>query len=200
MSGSFERLAYDHGAYCADLKQSTAPLLYLLDPSYANPCQPCRPADIGYLGRQGVSLAKNIDLVDLESSLKLLNYRNSRDPNAKFNPCCEGDYSQDLLHFDECMISTDYSRVTNPPCTLRGTGVNRFQPLCLNPQDPDRWEYPAQIGINYRLVVKDNFVPVVPDVTSFTKTNPDSDPIYPRPGPNCLPTFTLTKLCHPMYA
>ena len=54
--GSFENLIYDQGAYCVDLKQSTAPLLHTLDPIFANSCTACRPGDIGYIGKQGVSL------------------------------------------------------------------------------------------------------------------------------------------------
>ena len=34
--GSFNNLIYDEGAYCTDLKQSTAPLLWTLDPIRAN--------------------------------------------------------------------------------------------------------------------------------------------------------------------
>jgi len=165
MSGSFERLAYDHGAYCTDLKQSVAPMMYKLDPTYANICNPCRPADVGYIGRQGVSLSQNTDLIDVESDLKLLSYRNTKDPNAKFNPCSAPNHAKEVIHFDDCTIGTDYSRITNPACTLRGTGWNRFQPLCLNPQDPDRWEHPSHVGINYRMVVKDNFFPEIPEVT-----------------------------------
>ena len=183
--GSFENLIYDQGAYCVDLKQSTAPLLHTLDPIFANSCTACRPGDIGYIGKQGVSLTMGTPLIDVESDLKLLNYRNSRDPAKKYIPCCpyckkcyEGypcgggvvagcvDCQAKMYHLPECSIGTDYSRVTNPPCTLKGTGVNRFQPLCLDPQDPNRWLHPGEIGINYRLVVKDNNVPCVPEFMS----------------------------------
>ena len=52
--------------------------------------------------------------------------------------------------------------VSNPPCTLRGTGVNRFDPLCWNPQDRavEPWRY--RDGTAYRLVVKDNHRPCLP--------------------------------------
>ncbi len=197
MSGSFERLSYDQGAYCTDLKQSVAPMMYKLDPTFANVCSPCRPADVGYIGRQGVSLSQDASLIDVESELKLLSYRNTRDPNAKFNPCCGQKFDTNVMHFDDCQIGTDYSRITNPPCTLRGTGWNRFQPLCLDPQDPDRWEHPSHIGINYRMVVKDNFFPQIPDVISPAQVfpdNPDMNPVLPKPGPECLPKVQLGPL------
>lgn len=204
MSGSFERLSYDMGTYCTDLKQSTAPLKYALDPVFANVCHPCRPADVGYLSRQGVSLSKKQSLVDLESHLMLLNYGASRDPSRKFNPCsCDpatianngGEDGVGLLHFDECSIKTDYSRITNPPCTLKGTGVNRFQPLCLQPMDENRWLSPSQVGISMRQVITDNWVPVIPDVVSAVKQNPELDPVLPRPSPQvCTPQIQLQPL------
>lgn len=203
MSGSFERLAYDVGTYCTDLKQSTAPLKYALDPVFANVCNPCRPADVGYIGRQGVSLSKTQSLTDIESYLFLLNHPNSRDPARKFNPCCDpgslcangGEDGAGLLHFDDCLIRTDYSRITNPPCTLKGTGVNRFQPIALNPQDENRWLIPSQVGISIRQVFTDNFVPAIPDVTSEFKQFPDLDPVLPRPKPEtCTPQFYMQPL------
>jgi hypothetical protein len=204
MSGSFERLSYDAGAYCTDLKQSTAPLKYALDPVYANVCNPCRPADIGYIGRQGVSLSKTQSLVDLESELFLLNHANSRDPARKFNPCCDpaslrangGEDGNGLLHFDDCSIKTDYSRITNPPCTLKGTGVNRYSPLCQNPQDENRWLMPSQVGISIRQVITDNWNGgIIPDVVSPAKQNPELDPVLPRPNPQvCTPQIQLQPL------
>lgn len=179
--GSFENLIYDQGTYCVDLKQSTAPLKRMLDPTFANNCTSCRPADIGYIGKQGASVTHQMPLIDVESDMKLLTYRNTRDPMKKYRPCCpycknpssEGypcgggvvacqECRGKMYHFPACSISTDYPRVTNPPCNLRGTGVNRFQPLCLDPQDLNRWEVPGEVGINYRMVALDNHVPCVP--------------------------------------
>lgn len=203
MSGSFERLSYDPGTYCTDLKQSTAPLKYALDPVFANVCQPCRPADVGYISRQGVSLSKTQSLIDVESQLMLLNHSASRDPARKFNPCCDpgsilangGEDGTGLLHFDDCSIRTDYSLITNPKCTLRGTGVNRFSPICLQPQDENRWLSPSQVGISIRQVITDNYVPVVPDVTSEYKQFPELDPVLPRANPNvCTPQIQLQPL------
>ena len=61
-----------------------------------------------------------------------------------------------------CMPTEEDTRLSNPPCTLRGTGVNRFDPLCWNPQDRavEPWRY--RDGTAYRLVVKDNHRPCLP--------------------------------------
>jgi hypothetical protein len=161
MSGSFEQLIYDTGTYNVDLKQSTAPLRWVLDPNYANTCNPCFPSNPGYLGRVGVSIAKDTPLIDVESDLKLLNYRNSRNPQDKYIPpthCVTDNY-----HFSDCANLTDYSRIMLPVCTFRGiVGPNRYSPLCLQPQDENRWLQPSEIGINYRMVVKDNHTPCIP--------------------------------------
>lgn len=192
-SGSFENLIYDTGAYCVDLKQSTAPLKWRLDPVYANNCNACRPADVGYIGRQGTSVTHQIPLIDVDSDMKLLNYRNTRDPSQKYIPHCyyckrimEGypcgdgittckDCRAKMYHFPSCSISTEYSRLVNPPCNIRGTGVNRFQPLCLDPQDLNRWEYPGEVGINSRMFFLDNHVPCIPQLKSQTAVLPKSE-------------------------
>ena len=67
---------------------------------------------------------------------------------------------QNLINFPTCHFSVEDSRLSNPPCTLRGTGWNRFQPLCLDPQD--QVLFPGDYQVPTRLVVKDNHRPCVP--------------------------------------
>lgn len=205
MAGTFERLSYDAAAYDVQLKQSTGSLLYRLDPAFANPCNPCRPKGVGYIGKMGVSVTKQRPLVDVESELFRLNQQNSKDPKQKYRPycpqqqgCSEGypcgggvvagcENSQEkLFHFPSCDISTDYTRTSNPTCTMRETGVNRFIPLCLNPQDEDRWLHPSEIGISYRNVVKDNHVPCVPRLIDQTPALPVGGKLpCPMVQPSC---------------
>lgn len=187
---SWQRLSYDPVAYETDLRQSTNPMRYRLDPIYSNGCgKVCRAGDIGYIGRIGASIEKKHSLIDTDSELKLLNYRATKAPQFKYRP--DGKQSSDKTgypgpeaggiqselmdqdkyrdasdkwHFPECnnQLRTEYTRVTNPICDLKGTGVNRFQPLCLDPQHPSRWEHPSEIGINYRMIAKDNHRPCIP--------------------------------------
>lgn len=200
MNGDAQQsLGYDPITYQTDLKQSTGPFLHTIDPIYANPCgQLCRPGDIGYISRIGTSIDKNYGLIDAESELKLLNYRASKAPQHKYIPKhgaknCKTGYPNgggiqsevleqdrfvnpsDKFHFPECpKLRTEYTRVTYPTCDLKGTGVNRFQPLCLDPQHPSRWEHPSEIGINYRMVAKDNYRPCIPRPI-------DQTPCLPKP-------------------
>ncbi len=219
---SWQRLSYDPLTYKMDLKQSTQPMMYTLDPIYTTPScggsNICRPADIGYIGRVGTSIDQQNGLIDTESELKLLNYRASNAPQHKYIPKCSQQSCQtgypgpeaggiqfdvmdqdkcpqkgNKVHFADCpKLRTEYSRVSYPVCDMRGTGVNRFQPLCQDPQDRSRWEHPSEIGINYRMVVKDNHRPCIPKPM-------DNSALLPKPltakgvpssvedGPNGLP-------------
>lgn len=206
---SWQSLSYDPLTYETDLRQSTRPLRYRLDPLYANPCgQLCRPSDVGYIGRIGTSINKNHSLVDTDSELKLLNYRASKAPQHHYRPrhgagCNKTGYPgpeaggiqfelmdqdrcrnpSDKHHFPDChKLRTEYTRVTYPKCDLKGTGVNRFQPLCLDPQHPSRWEHPSEIGVNYRMVVKDNHRPCIPKPIDQTLALPKSQARAVREG------------------
>lgn len=196
MAGSFERQIYDVGAYHQYLKQSTNPLLYRLDPVYNNRCDPCRIPQPGYIGRVGVSVTHKRPLVDVESDLFQIGTKNTKDPNARFQPTCVQCGSdldgypagsgvaatcdkchEELFHLPVCESPmTDSTRISNPVCTARGVGINRFQPLCLNPQDENRWFHPSEVGISYRMVVKDNHVPCIPKLL-------DPAPALPKRSP-----------------
>ena len=39
-----------------------------------------------------------------------------------------------LVDFPKCYFLTEDTRLSNPASNLRGTGINRFNPLCLDPQ------------------------------------------------------------------
>ncbi len=203
MSGSFERTIYDKGAYKANITQSTRPGLHLLDPMSTSRCDPCRPPGVGYIGKVGVSVSTNKSLIDIDSNLRLGSYVTSRDPSKKYQPSCPecGECNdgypcgggiasgckkcqEKLYHLSSCSINTEYSRISNPICTSRGVGVNRFQPLCLNPQDECRWLQQSNVGINYRMVSKDNHVPCIPKML-------DQSAALPKGGPlPCPPTDT----------
>jgi hypothetical protein len=204
MSGSFEKLSYDVGAYATRVKESTDPLKRMLDPVFSNQCNPCRPPEPGYIGKVGVSITHQRPLIDVDSSLKNLEIRHTKDPNQLYQPVCpscgecsEGypcgggvvagckNCQEKLFHLTECKNSTDYTRISNPTCTLRGTGVNRFQPLCLNPQDEDRWLHPSEVGISYRMVVKDNHTPCIPNLVDPTPALPKGGEL---PCPPIIPT------------
>ena len=75
------------------------------------------------------------------------------------------------------MPTVENTRLSNPSCNLRGTGFNRWEWLCNNPQE--RVLIPFDVNVSNRLVVKDNHRPVIPtliDQTSILPT-PNNEPI-----------------------
>ena len=84
----------------------------------------------------------------------------------------------------DCSLNIDDTRISNPPCNLRGTGINRWEWLCLNPQE--RVEVPFDYNISNRIVVKDNHRPCVPVPL-------DQQPAFPKGGD--LPCKPTTSTC-----
>lgn len=188
MGGYQQRLKYDLGTFGRDLEQSTAPLERVLDPIFVHPKKMCRAAEVGHLGKVGVSYDTRVPLVDTESELLNLTRPVTKDPNYKYIPQCSSavsgnDISQDgtgtgypggcdmvensaeyhkRFHFPSCSFKREYTRISNPTCTMREIGINRFQPTYLDHQHPTRWENQAEVGINDRMVAKDNHVPCIP--------------------------------------
>jgi len=193
---NWSRSKYDKDLTSRDIDQSTAPLKFRLDPSFAEVREPCFQKEVGWIGKQGVSYDSTKPLVDTESDLFNINRVLSRDPKFKYVPMCGGrcagqpDCSEcqpKLSHLSECLVRNESTRLTNPKSTLRETGVNRFQPICLDPQDPSRWEHPGEVGINYRMVVKDNHVPCLPHPMDQTSALPaGGDLPCDLTGPTCI--------------
>jgi hypothetical protein len=178
--GSWSRTRNDTGALAREIQQSTAPIKFTLDPVKVEQCQQCRPSDSGWIGKQGNSYDSSKPAIDVDSELRQLNRILSRDPNMKYIPYCPqcGSCTQgvggdsnilccpqcqpQLTNFEPCPNRVEYTRISNPSCTLKETGVNRFQPICLNPQEPTRWEFQQPVNLNNRLFCRDNFVPCIP--------------------------------------
>lgn len=163
---------YDKEYLNVDLRQSMRPLEFSLDPNYSERCDRCLPTEVGWLGKQGVSYDSHRPMVDTESDLWNIGRPLSKDVHRYHPTCIKGDCigvmndcdkcQPALSHFPLCGMKYESTRLSNPPFTLKETGVNRFQPICLDPQDRTRWEHPGEVGINYRMVVKDNHVPCMP--------------------------------------
>jgi len=164
---SFNRLAYDTCAYEQQLNQAKGPGEYTLNVPKAT-CEPCFPADPRHkLQNQGSStVGKNQFInVDVESDLKGQTRLASKCATRNFMPNCE---TNKLTHYRDCVMTSEETRTTNPSSNLRGTGWNRWEWLCLNPQDKVSFEnYPNGITpfdsyVNNRQLVKDNHRPCLP--------------------------------------
>ncbi len=174
------RMRYDNSSYQEQLERSVYEGAYQLG-TPNNDCNECYqyvPNDpeirYQYYGHNTCSMKK---AVDDSSELYGLNYKNSKcnkdayAPNSYISTGCVPKLIDDVR---KCSTPTEASRLSNPPCTLKETGINRFDPLCWNPQ-AKALETFDRIGINYRMVAKDNHVPLIELPDCQTKFNPNNN-------------------------
>ena len=158
---------YDACSYQEKLRRSIGPGMYMLG-TPDNDCDTCArdvPAD-PYLRYQewGRGFCAVGAPVDDGSELRGLNYKNSRCANDAYLPgkyaakgvCTPAGADKDPR---KCRAPTEPTRLSNPPCTLRSTGWNRWQWLCWDPQE--RAIRPFEWNTSYRTVVKDNHTPII---------------------------------------
>jgi hypothetical protein len=111
-------------------------------------------------GQNACSMKKAIDD---NTELSGRNYKNSKCnadaylPNKYISTGCSPQTINDVR---KCSIPTESCRLSNPPCSLKEVGINRFDPLCWNPQSKALESF-DRIGINYRMVAKDNHIPLI---------------------------------------
>tara|TARA_B110000285_G_C14961246_1_gene531801 strand:+ start:377 stop:1003 length:627 start_codon:yes stop_codon:yes gene_type:complete len=162
---SFNNLKYDTCSYKQVLSESIGACEYQLGTPFIS-CEDCFSNDPQLiLQKNGVSVAKNVPQIDIDSDLmnitRKLTSCSSKEFIPKFNAKGEIDNTIETKHFGNCNIPTrENTRLSNPASTLRGTGWNRWEWLCENPQK--RSIVPFDLNINDRLVVKDNHRPLVP--------------------------------------
>ena len=172
------RMKYDNSAYQEQLERSLYPGVYNLNTPH-NDCDECNqfmPNDpeIRYqnYGPHTCTMKK---AVDDSSELYGLNYKNSKcnkdayAPNSYISTGCAPRLIDDVR---KCSTPTEASRLSNPPCTLKETGINRFDPLCWDPQLKALESF-DRIGVNYRMVAKDNHTPLVENPECQLKFNPN---------------------------
>tara|TARA_B100000795_G_C22799753_1_gene441221 strand:- start:2839 stop:3474 length:636 start_codon:yes stop_codon:yes gene_type:complete len=177
---SFNRLNYDTCSYQHSLAESVGPGEYMLTepPNVTKSCFPQSPQI--RLQRQGVSVSQNMPLIDVDSELMNLTRPATNCPSRKYvpngNQCNENNRIEEaknnLEHGEDCFFPVEDTRLSNPACNLRGTGWNRWEWLCLDPQE--RVLMPFDYNINNRLVVKDNHRPCIPKPLDVSMSLPPS--------------------------
>lgn len=174
------RLSHDSCSYTEKLRRTIGPGLYALETPY-NDCTNCPKTlpDDPTLRFQsyGPNTCTISGSVDDSSELLGLNYKKSK-CNAedyvpgkyKSNGACAVSSTNGPR---ECMAPREDTRLSNPVNTLRGTGINRWEWLCYDPQERaiERFD---RVPVNYRMVAKDNHVPIIEkpmDQSSFFPKN-----------------------------
>jgi len=191
---SFNRLPYDNCSYKQELNETTGPGFYQLT-TPPNMCKPCHPQDPRVrLQSQGVSLNQNNKLIDIDSELIGISRNLSKCATRKYLPECQDnntcnaetgsgnknknnntkiiiDNVKETIPFTNCFTSSEDTRLSNPPSTLRGTGINRWEWLCKNPQTDI--EEPFDYQISSRILSKINHRPCVPNPVDQYNTHPE---------------------------
>ena len=174
---SFNRLMFDNGAYSHRLTETIGPGEYVLDRNA--PCDPCfNAAPSVNIQRHGATLC-DTHLIDVDSELIGITRKASKCPSKKYLPSNKPFCSTVPLR--ECnQLTHEPTRMSNPSCTLRCTGINRWVPLCHNPQE--QVEIPFSWNVNNRIVVKDNH-------RSCVTTPMDQSELLPKPQRQEAPRF-----------
>jgi hypothetical protein len=198
---SFNRLNYDTSAYTHRLKESIGPGEYMLDRN--NFCEPCFvPSPEVRIDRFGASICPK-DLVDVDSELLGITRKASECPSKKYLPLADEFCKKTNLR--ECnALDPENTRLSNPPCTLKCRGINRWESLCKDPQE--NVEVPFHWNVNNRLVVKDNWRPCIPKPLDQTLALPEGkrdNTVYkgkfcgiPDPSPHPLNYRSCRELKH----
>ena len=156
---SFNRLKYDNCEMKKHNEESTGPGNYLYQtPIMCNNCLNENPRIINQ--KNGVSLNSNTDWrfysgpVDIESELF-----NITNPASRCQKKINHKNETNLVNFPNCTFPTEDTRLSNPSTNLRGTGWNRFDPLCKDPQQNITFQ--GTYATPTRLIFKDNHRPSV---------------------------------------
>jgi hypothetical protein len=159
--------------------------------------------------RFGASVSQNTAMIDIDSEMIGITRKFSKCPEFKYLPQVNlsgngganpGGYANpdfnnssikldyNLMNFSDnnCFEPVEDTRLSNPPCTLRGTGINRWEWLCRNPQE--RVFVPFDFNISDKTLAKDNHRPCVP--------NPlDQTLVLPKATSEPLCTSMITSTC-----
>ena len=188
---SWVSLKNDSCSYQEKLGRSVGPGMYMLA-TPANDCSDCGrdiPADPSMrFQTYGPGLCPVGSSIDTGSELRGLNYKNTKCATEQFDPsksadkggACKVNGTQQAR--TDCATPQEASRLSNPPCTLRSTGWNRWEWLCYEPQE--RAAVPFDFLVSNRIMVKDNHVPCLPVPQNQTNALPatPADPLNTLPG------------------
>lgn len=156
---AFNRLNYDDNTYKHILRESVGPGDYQVNAPRAN-CEGCFfPSPDVRINTYGGGVCHK-EFIDVDSELMGLTRKSTHCPAGKYIPTEKGFCDMKLPPKDCFGLTREDTKLSNPPCTLRGTGWNRWEWLCTNPQDNALISF--DYNINNRLIVKDNHRPCVP--------------------------------------
>ena len=172
---SFTKSLYDDCSLAKKDQESTGPFQYMMDPVHESKDN-CWQNESPFMHNHFNSIP--VDHVDIESELRNQTRHLSKCPEERYDPtklencksckkCNEG-LPCDCKHCKETKFENrlrdcnnglipSYTRINRSCNVLSGITINRFDPLCENPQNIKTIQSNSYIGSNTRLNVKDAF-------------------------------------------
>ena len=170
---SFSRLSYDDCEYAKTLQESTGPFKYISNPVMFEASDQCNMVYPGFNSANTFNQGIRPESVDIESEIQDRTRAASKCPTKRYNPrvncktceSCNQGLPCSCLHctsknphnLSDCQneIVPIQTRSFNACSDLNGIFVNRFQPLCEDPQGLDKIHSNDFIGMDTRNVTKD---------------------------------------------
>jgi hypothetical protein len=149
------RYRHDLGKMTENNEISTGPGRYMLDAPYryGNAAFVAEPTLVNQ--RWGASHDMSSTKTDVESDLTNRGRPRARTTCGQYTPGADA-AAHTLTSMPEVAWPRSWARLTDPPATLRGTGWNRWEWLCQNPQDAAL--LPFEHRVETRLAAKDGFL------------------------------------------
>jgi hypothetical protein len=170
---SFTKLPYDPCAYKTSIEESMNTGAYMLNTPKVDCGDNCFfTSPYIRMEKKSVGTCKNKEMVDVHSELLGLNRKLTECPKKKVfdSDYCDNNLLKDC---DNTFLSPEDTLISNPTCTLRGTGWNRWEWL---PEDPqDKAMVPFITNIENKTVVKDNHRPCLPTTNNMDNVLPTDD-------------------------
>lgn len=161
--GTSSKLQYDPSFIRDDIEQSVAPIQSILDPNRVKSCSQCmtlngpRPGKNGYGDNTAIPLEKSLtpaqDLTDIDSIMKNLNVKASRDKRGMVNNIDVFKFKTYDTKICDRGLDPLSSIATYPKQLYREMSINRFYDLNINPQTNIYYDW----AVNSQLEAKDNY-------------------------------------------
>lgn len=151
MAGRFTKMRYDQGSYADELQRSTDPLLYKLDPNFANHCNPCF-APHGPRGGH-VNTIDPGHRIDVDSILRGISNVNTKS-NVHQAPKNISHYHMPIKQECTPALEPNHPRFTHPTHEIRGLGPKDMR-LDYPLHDPQCNIF-ENFAVNTRLQAKDD--------------------------------------------
>ena len=185
---SFNRLNTDTCAYAQELSESIGPGEYKLsEPNRGANCVQCFTRDPRIrMQISGVGIDSTRPMVDVNSDILNIERDASNCSTKKHLPVFDSqgnlvENRRPTVEFSDCsQLETEDTRLSNPSSNLRGTGWNRWEWLCQDPQE--KVLMPFDYFINTNIVERDNHRPCIPTPLDQTigLPQPNNEPVVTK--------------------